>query len=284
VSKAGRRLEAQGGHAQVTARPANLFLLEEEGRLPLDLSSGEAGEDVFSVRGTGRYFSKKELLALLDEAPERFSPNVVLRPLVQDRLLPTAAYVGGPGEVAYFGQLRGVYEHFGVEMPLAYPRASVTLLERKVVKVLDKFALDPPDLEGDVERLFQRIVEREMDADLDGMFGKAQPPIHEALNDLKPQVEAVDRTLGASVEAARAEIAGTLDDLKSKALRAEKRDHDEVRAQLQKARANLFPGGAPQERVINVLYFLNKYGGPALLEDLYATLSLDTREHQAAAL
>ena len=283
VREAGRRLEDAGGHAQIGARPVNLFLLEEEGRLPLDLSSAD-DEPLFSVRGTERFVSRDELLDLLEEAPERFSPGVVLRPLMQDRLLPTAAYVAGPAEVAYHGQLGGVYEEAGVERPLVYPRASVTLLEGKVAKVLKKFDLGPADLEGDPERLFQSIVERDMEVDLDALFDAAQPPIHQALDDLKPEVEAVDGTLGPSVEATRAEIAGALDDLKAKAMRAEKRSHDEVRAQLEKARANLFPDGAPQERVVNVLYFLNKYGGAAFLDDLHDALSLDTRAHQVVSI
>jgi len=281
VADAGQQLEDAGGHAQLTAHPVNLFLLEEEGRLPLDL----ADDGTFSVRGTERFFTEGELLDRLDDEPERFSPGVVLRPLMQDRLLPTAAYVAGPAEVAYHGQLGGVYETFGVERPLVYPRASATLLEGKVEKVLDKFGLDSADLEGDPERLFQDLVEQDMEVDLDALFAEAQPPIHQALNQLKPGVEAVDGTLGPSVEAARAEITDALDELKSKAMRAEKRSHDEVRAQLEKARANLFPDGrAPQERVVNVLYFLNKYGGAALLEELRDTLSLDTRAHQVVSV
>ena len=277
VNTAGQRLEDQGFHAQVTARPPNLFLLDEDGRLPLD-HTPEA--DAFTLRETERTFSEAELLDLVDTAPERFSPNVVLRPLMQDILLPTAAYVAGPSEVAYWGQLGDVYEHFGVEQPLVYPRASATLVEGKVDKVLRKFELDADAFDGNAEQLFQQVVQREMEVDLDGAFDAAQPPIHEALNELKPVVEAVDDTLGPSVEAARAAVAGALDDLKAKAVRAEKRGQDEVRAQLQKARANLFPGGALQERTVNVLYFLNKYGGSALLDDLRETLVLDTRAHQ----
>lgn len=279
VEAAGRKLEAAGFHAQIGARPSNLFLLTGDGRLPLDFDG-----DRFTLRGTDRSFSERELLGRLDEAPERFSPNVVLRPLMQDRLLPTAAYVGGPAEIAYHGQLGGVYEQFGVARPLLYPRASVTLVERKVQKVLDKFDLDVDAVEEDLERLFQRVVRQEMEADVDELFGAAQPPIHQALSELKPQVEAVDRTLGSAVEAARAEIAGTLEALKGKTLRAEKRGQDEVRAQLQKARANLFPGGVPQERVLNVLHYLAKYGGTQLLDDLFETLTLETDAHQVVAV
>ena len=280
VAEASEHLEADGYHAQITARSPNLFLLDDAGRLPLDL----ADDGRFSVRGTPRAPAAADLLERLRAAPADFSPGVALRPLVQDRLLPTAAYVAGPAEVAYHGQLGGVYERFGIERPLVYLRASATLVEKKVQKVLDKFDLDLPDFEGDRERLFQRVVRREMDADLDAIFGAAQPPVHQAINDLKPQVEAVDATLGPAVEAARAEIADALDELKSKAMRAEKRDRDEVRAQLAKAQVNLFPEGAPQERVVSVLYFLNKYGGAPLLDDLLGALSLDTRAHQVLRL
>jgi bacillithiol biosynthesis cysteine-adding enzyme BshC len=280
VAEAGEHLQALGYHAQISARPANFFLLDEKGRLPLDL----AADGRFSVRGTPRAPHAKELLERLDATPAAFSPNVALRPLVQDRLLPTAAYVAGPAEVAYHGQLGGVYERFGIEQPLLYPRASATLVEGKVQKVLDKFDLALPDFEEDLEPLFQRVARRDMDVDLDALFGDVQPPIHRALNDLKPQMEAVDRTLGPSVEAARAEIADVLDELKSKAMRAEKRAQNQKRAQLAKAQANLFPEGAPQERVVNVLYFLDKYGGAPLLADLLGDLSLDTRAHQVVQL
>jgi uncharacterized protein YllA (UPF0747 family) len=107
--------------------------------------------------------------------------------------------------------------------------------------------------------------------------------MHKALNALKPEVEDVDRSLSASVEATRAAVVEELQDLKQRTVRAEKRQHDEVRAQLTKARMNLRPGGTLQERRINVLYFLNKYS-PDLLSDLRAALSTDTSTHQIVPL
>ncbi len=272
----------QDYHAQLHARATNLFLLEKEGRLPLDYDPDSEG-GAFHLRGTERTCTEGALLGLLEEAPERFSPNVVLRPLMQDALLPTAAYVAGPGEISYFAQLGGVYDWAGVPMPVLHPRASATLVEGKVEKVLEKYDLDVPDLEGDLDRLFQRVVLREMEVDVEAVFQEASRQIHEAVNALKPEVERVDRTLGKTTEAARAALSGEMGRLKGRVVRAEKRGQDAVRAQLDKARANLFPGGALQERRLSALYFLNKYS-PALLGELRQALSLDTTAHQVIRL
>jgi len=122
-----------------------------------------------------------------------------------------------------------------------------------------------------------------MDVDVDAIFGAAQPPIHQSLNGLKTHVTDVDRTLGKSVEAARAAIVQELNDLKERVVRAEKRKQEELYAQLQKAHVNLFPDGRPQERVVSVLYFLNKYS-PALLRQLRDALTPDAAAHQVVYL
>ncbi len=278
VLSAGEQLERDGYHAQVHAAPTNLFLLDENGRLPIDREEGG-----FRLRGTDRTFTDAELLDRLDASPEDFSPNVVLRPLMQDALLPTLAYIAGPGETSYFAQYKAVYEWADVQMPLIYPRASVSLVESKVQSVLDAFDLSVADFTGDVEQLFQTLVVGGMEVDVDAVFGEALAQIHGAINNLKPHVEEVDRTLGKSAEAARATIANEMNDLKQRVVRAEKRQQDELRAKLDKACVNLVPDGSLQERRINVLYFLNKYS-PALISDLHAALSTDTSAHQVVNL
>ncbi len=266
-------------HAQVHARPTNLFWLGAAGRFPIDAQD----DGSFALRGRDQAFSRDELLAHLEETPEHFSPNVVLRPLMQDALVPTAAYVAGPSETAYFAQYKGVYDWAEIPMPIIYPRASVSLVESKVQKVLDKYDLALCDLGGDFEQLFQRVVVDTMEVDVDAVFSEAARHLHEAINTLKPSVEAVDRTLVKSAEATRAALQKEMNELKQRVVRAEKRNQDEVRSQLRKAHDNLFPNGTLQERVVSVLYFLNKYS-PALLRDLRNTLSLDTTAHQVVAL
>jgi bacillithiol biosynthesis cysteine-adding enzyme BshC len=266
-------------HAQVHARPTNLFLLEDSSRLPIDAQENGA----FVLRGTERTFTESELLDRLKSNPEQFSPNVVLRPLMQDLLLPTAAYVAGPGETSYFAQYRGVYDWAEIPMPIIYPRASVSLVESKVEKVLDKFNLSVADLVEGVDPLFQRVVVDAMAVDVESVFEDATRSLHQAINELKPAVEAVDSTLARSAEATRAALMKEMESFKSRVVRAEKNNQEEVRAQIEKAHANLFPGGTLQERVVSVLYFLNKYS-PELLAELRAALDIDTTEHQVVTL
>lgn len=271
-------LETQGFHAQVNVRPTNLFLLDEAGRYKLDAE--EAG---FSLRGQDRSFSREEILSLLDRHPERFSPNVVLRPLMQDWILPTAAYVAGPGEVSYFAQYKNLYGWADVPMPVVYPRATVSLVEGKVRKVLDKYGLDIPAFGETLDRLFQQVVLDRMAIDIDRVFKDAAKHLHQAINELKPQVEQIDRTLIKSAEATRAALMKEVDKFKGRVLRAEKQSQEAVRSQLAKAHSNLYPGDKLQERALSILYFVNKYG-PDLLARLQQDLSLDTAAHQVVDL
>ena len=268
-------------HEQVQARPTNLFLLDDAARRAVDAVDGD--ETRFQLRDGSQTWTKDEITDLLRRDPARFSPNVVLRPLMQDLLFPTAMYIAGPGEVAYFAQYRSAYEWAGLPMPLIYPRASATIVESKVAKVLDKFDLDVNDFEQDVDRLFQRIVLSGMEVDVDELFKDASRHLHEAINVLKPAVQKVDPTLVKSAEAVRSAMMGSIMDFKSKVVRAEKRSHDEVRDQLVKADVNLFPAGKLQERMISVLYFVNKYS-MGLIGDLRSSLSTDTTEHQIVEL
>ena len=279
IDATSQALRDRGYHAQVTVRPTNLFWLGDDGRRALDL--GDDG--TFQLRGTDRTFSRAELLNRLDTEPEHFSPNVVLRPLMQDHLLPTAAYVAGPGEVSYFAQYGDVYDWADLDMPLIHPRASVSLVEGKVQKVLDKYDLTVADFRADPEILFQDVVVEMMEVDVDAVFSETMPQLHQALNALKPEVEAVDRTLGSSTEAARAAIIDEMEALKQKVVRAEKRQQDEVRAQLKKAHVNLRPNGHLQARTINVLYYLNKYSLD-LIDELQHKLPTDTSAHQVVEL
>ena len=267
-----------GYHAQVSVKPSNLFIINETGRLPLDAENG-----AFRPRGSNESFSRDDILAVLAEHPEKFSANVVLRPLLQDTLLPTAVYVAGPSEVAYFAQFKSVYEWAGIPMPAIFPRASVSIVETKVEKVLDEFDVTLGDLDEPLESLFQRLVQERMGSEVDAQFEAASRRLHEAIDGLKPVLEKVDRTLVKSSEATRAALIKELDRFSHRVLKAEKRNHEQVRAKLAKAQTNLFPGGKPQERSISMLYFLNKYG-PDLIRDLQESLSLEAHAHQVISI
>ncbi len=267
-------------HAQVTVSPTNLFLISDDGRFAIDAIEG--GER-FSVRGRDRVLSRSELVSLIEEDPCCISPNVVLRPILQDRLLPTLAYVGGPGEVAYFAQFKPVYEWAGQPMPVIYPRASITLVEAKVDKILSRYGLPVSAAGENPGDLFRRVVLDQMDVDLEAAFSDAASGIHQAVNAVKPIVSRVDGTLAKSVEASRALMLNEWNRLREKILKSEKRRHDEDRSRLERLQANLFPSGHLQERTLSVLYYLSKYG-PELIGELTSALSLDTTAHQVVRI
>jgi bacillithiol biosynthesis cysteine-adding enzyme BshC len=275
------RLQADGFHAQVAPRPVNLFLFHGGQRLPLDPAEGG-----FALRGADVRFTSADLRTLLEVEPERFSPGVALRPVMQDRLFPTAAYVGGPGEVAYFAQLGPVYARFGVPMPVVYPRASLTLLPEKTARVLGRYGLTVADLAGahgasqeqTLAALHRRLALEHAGVDLDAPFAAASAALDALLDGLRPLATGVDASLDRAVEAARAKARRALRALEQKTARAAKRKHAVIYERLGRAAVVLFPGGAPQERVLSPLAFLAAEG-PDLPRRLLDVLDLDTRAH-----
>ena len=284
-------LVAAGFHAQVAPSPVNLFWLEDAAppdadggrggagrRLALDPAgsgAAEGGAAAFDVRGAGRSLALGDVLAA---PPERLSPNVVLRPLMQDVLLPTAAYVAGPGEAAYFAQLGPVYERFGVPMPVVEPRLSLTVVEPGVDKVLDRYGFDLADLAGDLAPLWRRLALDESDHDLDAAFADARADVAAVLDRLEAVALAVGGELDGAAGAARAAVDHAIDRLETKTVRVEKRNHDVIRDRLERARAALWPGGALQERALGPLGIVARHGVGALRE-IPESVPLDGSSH-----
>lgn len=260
-------------HAQVQTEPTNLFIHDDGRRTAIDAVDGG-----FQTRD-GEALTRDEALERLENDPGSFSPNVVMRPLMQDWVLPTAVYVAGPGEVAYFAQFKGLYEWAGLHMPVIYPRASVTLLERRIGRVLEKSELSIPAFEEQIDKLFREMVLENMETDIEEAFKQAASGIHQAINDIKPAIEGVDRSLVKSAEATRAAFMKEWSQLKGKVIKSEKQQHDVLRGQLERASSALFPSGVPQERYLSPVYFLNKYG-PDFFAGLTDRLDLDTSAHQ----
>jgi len=261
-------------HAQVKPRPINLFLFHEKGRYPI-----EPHPDGYFLKGTRQHFAKTELDSLLEQNPEMFSPNVVLRPICQDTLLPTIAYVAGPAELAYFGQYSTLYREFGLPEPIIYPRASVTIIEEKVEKILARFSLEPLSLFGNLEFLKQQIAEQISDLKADDFFKSAAHSIDESLDQLKPALQSIDSTLLPALSHTLEKIHTYLNVLKEKTVSAQKRQHEVSLRQIDKAAANLFPSSDFQERQLNILYFLNKYG-PEFVRWLSTEIQVDKLKHQ----
>ncbi len=265
-------------HAQVKPRPVNAFLFHHGGRYPIE--PHPAG---FSLKGVRQTFSRDELLGILDTSPESFSPNVVLRPICQDTLLPTVAYVGGPAEVAYFAQLLPLYPLFGIPAPIIYPRAHATIIEERVEKVLTRFAIPAIDIFTSLDNVKTRVALEVSDFKSEELFGATMTSIDESLNALRSGLQKIDPTLIPPLDATLSKVRSHVDVLKQKTLAAQQRQHEVYLRQIDKASLFLLPGGGFQERTLNVLYYLNKYG-PEFVRWLRSELRHDVFKHQLIKL
>ena len=273
----GAELRAAGFHQQVAPTPLNLFTLGDAERQALDPAEGGAAVSRDGARRIA------DLRAEVQTHPEAFSPNVVLRPLVQDALLPTAAYVAGPGEAAYFAQLGPVYDRFDIPMPAVVPRLSLTLVEPGIAKILDRYDLGIADLAGDTAALYRRLALDASDLDLDGAFAAIRARADGFLDGAEPLARALSPSLPPAVGAAQTRVERAIDRLETTLVRAEKRRHADVGRRLDRARTGLWPGGTLQERALCPLQTVAQHGAGAL-GDIVRAVPLDPSVHHVVRL
>lgn len=279
VAERTEELRAAGYDAQVAVLEGatNVFLDDAtHGRQRL-----YRAEDGWRRGRDGELLEADAVLALLEREPDRFSPNVLMRPVVESALLPTLAYVAGPGELRYYAQIGCLYPAYDMEMPLVYPRTSITLIEGKVRKVLDKFDLSVDDFTVPVHELAARVMREE----LPDAVKRALTDLRRALNDgaerLAEAAVEIDPTLEGPVYGVRNAAHVELSDLEKKITRHLKDQNEIGVRQLEKARANLYPDGSPQERVFNIHAYLVRYG-PAFVDELAARIEVDVETEAPA--
>ncbi|MCX6136877.1 MAG: bacillithiol biosynthesis cysteine-adding enzyme BshC [Ignavibacteriales bacterium] len=261
-------------HAQIKAKSVNLFMHHKGGRYLI-----EPREHDFSLKGTRQYFSKEDLQRIVDETPELLSPNVVLRPVYQDFLLPTVAYVGGPSEIAYFAQLKTVYERFGVPMPVIYPRASVTIVEERINDILERFQVEAEEMFSSLDPVLMRIAEQVSEVKVEALFEQLMVRFREAVTEARFGIQQIDPTLSGTVDALLSKTEANINVLQDKTQKAQQRRQEVSLRQIHKAASLLFPKGNFQERVFSTAYFLNKYG-PDFIQWLMPEVSIDKFQHQ----
>jgi bacillithiol biosynthesis cysteine-adding enzyme BshC len=261
-------------HAQIKPKAVNLFYFHKGGRYLI-----EPREHDFSLKGTRQFFTKEELLKCLEETPEAFSPNVALRPIFQDTILPTAIYVGGPSEVAYFAQLKPVYAHFNMSMPVIYPRATATILEERHAKVIEKFHLSLLEFFEKGDKVSKKVLQMLSEVNIDDLFQVANSHLADTMNEMKFGLDSIDHTLAGPLNNTHQKMEALLLLLKDKATEAQTRRHEVALRQVKRASNSVFPNGNYQERELNIISFINKYGKefPARLKN---ELNVDTFEHQ----
>jgi bacillithiol biosynthesis cysteine-adding enzyme BshC len=250
------RLVALGYHAQASTTDSQL-----------NLSYAKPERHALVREGSGirlapeeKAIPRQEVERRIQGEPECFSPNVLLRPLYQDTLLPTLAYVAGPNELAYFAQLKDVYAHFGVTMPLVATRNSFTVVERRDAKFLERYGLDWTRLQSDDESPLNEILRQHTPPQLEEDLTRARSCIQDITQAIARDLASVDPTLVPTAESTRGKLLHHLGELESKALRAVKRKNETVRNQFLSTRTALFPGFDLQERRLSPLVFLSKHG------------------------
>ena len=237
---------------QAAGRPVNLFYLKDDLRNRIDpVASG------FSIADTSLHFSLAEMIQEIDQHPEHFSPNVVLRPVLQEKILPNVAFIGGAGELAYWLELKAVFERFDVPMPPLFLRNSVMMISREQSALLNKLGLTASHLFKDVQVLIKQQIAKSLDMQ---PLQDVQVQSVELLNQLIPLLTAVDPTLVGSLEAMKTKNKRWLSGLQTKLVRAEKKKQETYVRQIEKSHSSLFPNGQWQERRENFLYYYAKYG------------------------
>jgi len=223
------------------------------------------------------------LLAELEREPAHFSPNVLLRPVVQDALLPTVAYVGGPAELAYFAQAAAVYQHVLGRMPVVVPRSSFTLVDRHAAKLLERYHLALPDIFRDWQHLRERMALRYLPPDLTATFERNEARLREMLKELRETLGRLDATLDDAASRSGRKMAYQLSRLKEKAARVTWQRTQQVERDATILKNLLHPRKTLQERVFSGITFLARYG-PPLLDTLYQKVKTQTVDHQVVFL
>jgi bacillithiol biosynthesis cysteine-adding enzyme BshC len=275
-------LERTGYHAQVlaTANSFPLFLHDEAGARHA-VARVESGK--YKTKVVEREYTAEELAALALEKPERFSPNVTLRAVVQDYLLPTIAYYGGAAEIAYFAQTAEVYRVLERPATPILPRSSLTMIERHTGRVLERYDLTLADFFEGLEPVIKRVVEEHLAAGSARLFADAEQNVNHELDRLRQELSAIDPTLASALETGRKKINYQLDGLKQRFVRAQMTRDEAAHRQLQRASDQLYPNKDLQERHINITSLLARHG-TYVIEWIFNAINLGSNEHQIVYL
>jgi bacillithiol biosynthesis cysteine-adding enzyme BshC len=257
----GKELEGAGYDVQVkvTARSTLLFTIRDGVRQPVAASNAhfKSGEATWT---------REEALRLADSSPETFSANALFRPVVQDYLLPTAAYLGGPAEIAYFAQSSVIYEHLLGRMPVVLPRAGFTILDAKAEKLLQKYGLCIENLWAGPQELRRKMESDSVPAELSQNFDRDKAQVESTLAELGAQIEKLDPTLAGAVATARNKIGFQLEKLRRKTGRALDQKSGRLAEHEQFLEGLLYPNQSLQSRELCFLPFLARWGMDGLSE------------------
>ena len=273
------KLHSAGYHQQVkvTSSSTLLFAMRDGARVAIQQT--KTGEFLLGEEKV----SRQQLLERATKSPQSFSPNVLLRPIVQDYLLPTLAYVGGAAEVAYFAQAAAVYESLAERNTPVLSRFSATMIEPKVKALLDKYNLTIPETLEGPEGLRETIGTRRLPPNLQNSFEKTTAAVQSSMKAVRESLAELDKTLIESAENAESKMLYQINNLRARAARAELRHSEVIQRHAELISNSLYPGKELQERSFSGIYFLAKHGRE-LMNGLLDAMHPDCLDHQIVEL
>lgn len=270
-------LEKAGYHAQVhvTSESVPLFILNEGKRTAMQ----QKQDGKFHLKGIEKSYALNELTETMKRCPSCFSPNATLRPIVQDFLLPTLAYIGGAAEIAYFAQIRSNYKLLGRIEPVILPRASFTLIETRQAKTLNKNDLTFEDLFKGREEIMKQIIEHGPAQATIHAFEETEKIINQQLDRLSEALTLADKSLAEALKGGRDKVLYQVQNLRTRFINNRGKQDETTSQQIDKLFSALYPNKNLQEREINIAYFLSRYGYQ-LIDRLYEEIEIGFNNHK----
>jgi bacillithiol synthase len=282
VEKRSRELEEAGYHVQVVASENSfpLFMLDAQGARQAVVRTDDGR---YQAKAGGESYTAEELADWAAREPQKFSPNVTLRAVVQDYLLPTIAYNGGAAEIAYFAQTAEVYRELGRPVTPILPRASMTMVEKHTGRALERYDLTLSDFFAGLDPVLARVVEEHLGTAAAESFNRTETSVNNELDSLQRQLREVDPTLADALETGRRKINYQIEGLRTRFHRAQMSRDEAVHRQLQRAFELLYPDKTLQERRINVTSLLARHGH-YVIDWIYNAINLGSSDHQVLYL
>lgn len=253
VAAAVSKLSEAGYDIQVNPRNINVFYMKDNLRERIEEQDGK-----YVVLNTGISFTKESLLEELNNHPEHFSPNVVLRPLYQQLILPNLAYIGGPGEISYWLEYPGLFSKFGITFPILQPRHFALIIDKNSEERLSKFDVSVMELFGDVEEVIKSAVKKKT-GDSISLYNEKES-LRKLFEEMRKKIVAVDATLEGAVNAEMQKQVNAIDNIEAKVMRAAKQKQETLVTQIRKLRDKILPNNVLQERYENFIPHQLKYG------------------------
>jgi len=278
--KRNAELRSAEFHAQVSVLEGStvLFYFQDGRRCSLEKKGSE-----FSLKNGDRHFSTGELLDCAQQSPERFSPNVLLRPIIQDHLFPTIAYVGGSAEVAYFAQIDVLYKRWNRPMPVIWPRNSFTLIEPEISVEMDRLGIGVQDCFRERQAVIEKVLRGSGLSQAAIGLEELREHLDQGLDGIRPEIRAVDPTLATALETARRKILHNVQRIKSQVVRLEAAKNSAISSALDPLMNHCCPNQKLQERELGIQHFWIRHGS-SVLDIIRSSLDFECFSHRVLHL